>query len=476
MQLAGMESAAIPLLTGLLLEKPAAVEASGLIVRKERKPTGLAKAIEGDITGDPVLLVDDILNSSDSAEKARVVLAEAGIVVRDMFVVIDYRSRRGLAWRKKHGIKVHSLFTLADFGLELAVNPPPPAQEYRLVWRHEEKNPNPFYVVPKSAPLLYNGAIIFGTDSSQMVSLDAETGAERWRFTAEGGHRKGIWSSPAAHDGRVYFGAYNGNLYCLDHATGEPIWFNPVCEWIGSSPLLLPQYDLLIIGLEYERPAAQGSMAAFRLSSGAKLWESYLKVYQHGSAAYWKGGDLAICGTNDHTLMGLEPRTGRTVWSFPTERSVKYAPAIDEERGLVVAASFDGNIYVLDAASGNKRAAFKTGNICYTTPLITHGRIFCGSADRHLYVINIERLELVARIDCRARIFASPRLVGGHVAFGTTGGVYLEIDPMSLEIKGRLQVPDAITNGVVGVGSKKSNSIIIASNLYNVCLVKKKKK
>jgi hypothetical protein len=57
-------------------------------------------------------------------------------------------------------------------------------------------------------------------------------------------------------------------------------------------------------------------------------------------------------------------------------------------------------------------------------------------------------MTLVKKINCGARVYASPRLVDGKVAFGTTGGVYREIDPATLEITGVLQLADGITNAV----------------------------
>ena len=47
-----------------------------------------------------------MLNSGSSAEKARVAIEAAGGRVAEIFVVIDYRSRKGLAWRERHGIAV----------------------------------------------------------------------------------------------------------------------------------------------------------------------------------------------------------------------------------------------------------------------------------------------------------------------------------------------------------------------------------
>jgi outer membrane protein assembly factor BamB len=56
--------------------------------------------------------------------------------------------------------------------------------------------------------------------NGSLVALDTETGAEKWRFFAEGAVR----FSPAAANGRLYFGADDGRLYCLDAADGKLLW------------------------------------------------------------------------------------------------------------------------------------------------------------------------------------------------------------------------------------------------------------
>jgi outer membrane protein assembly factor BamB len=275
-----------------------------------------------------------------------------------------------------------------------------------------------------------------------------DTGKENWSYQAKGAMRKGIWSSAALSRGRLYFGAYNGNVYCLDAESGTEIWRNQLCDWVGSSPLVVEHHGLLIVGTEYEKPRMPGSMVGLSLETGEKLWEFPMRAYQHGSASYWPADDLAICGSADHSVLALNPLTGEKVWEFYTERSTKYAPAIDMERGLAIAASFDGYIYIMKAKTGELVEKFKTDDLCYSTPLITHGWVFCGSGDRHLYIVDLDTMTLVNKINCGARIFSSPRLIDGRVAFGTMGGVYREIDPMTLEVTGYLQLADGITNGV----------------------------
>ncbi|WP_210202784.1 PQQ-binding-like beta-propeller repeat protein [Bradyrhizobium sp. SK17] len=451
-QLAAMETAAIPLLSTLLLTAPPQhAGINGVILRKDRKPTGLGRSLEGKLTTDPVILIDDILNSATSAEKARSIVAAHGGRVSEMAVVIDYRSRRGLAWRATNHIDVRALFSLSEFGLSLENDSPPPRQQYRKLWQTDIPGGFPYHVVPKSAPVLVGDMIFRGADSAKLHAFSAGSGDVLWEFQATGATKpgnKGIWSTPAINQERVYFGAYNGVAYCLDAATGQPIWSQSLCEWIGASPLVIPKHGLAYFGLEFARPWAQGALCALDLATGEKVWERLVQKLQHGSPAYWEGGDLIIWGSADHDMLALEPRSGKVVWSMKTGRSVKYAPTIDEARGIAAFASFDKHIYVLDLKSGRKLGAWETGDICYTTPLIVGSRLFCGSGDRKLYVIDLDTMKVLKTIECGGRVYSSPQRIGNRVIFGTAGGRVYEIDITSLEVAGLLQLPDAITNAV----------------------------
>jgi len=450
-QLAGLETAAIPLLTALLLlAPPERGEVNGFIVRKDRKTTGMGNVIEGAVSDLPVVLVDDSLNSGSSAEKARAVIAMAGHELRDMFVVVDFFSTAGMRWRHHHGVNVRSLFSLKDFGLKPDPAPARPTQGYRELWRTATPGGFAFHVVPKSAPLLVGERIYRGCDAAKMQAFSAESGGVLWEYQVTGtaNSNKGIWSCPAYHDGRLYFGAYNGTIYCLDADTGEEVWSHADGEWVGASPLILPKHNLACVGVEYVRPWAQGSLGAYDLDSGEKRWELQVGKMQHGSAGYWHGGDLVIWGSADHETLALEPHSGRIVWRFKTRRSVKYAPAVDEQRGLTAFASFDKSIYVLDVASGAKRGEWETGEICYTTPLFAGNKLFCGSGDRHLYVIDVDSMQLLKKINMHARVYSSPRQVGDRIIVGTNGGRVVEIGIDSLDIEGVLQLPDAVTNAV----------------------------
>jgi outer membrane protein assembly factor BamB len=449
-QVATIETAAIPLLTAIiLLAPPERGPLNGFVVRKERKATGRGNLIEGSVTEDPIILVDDTLNSGGSIEKAFAVLAAERRYVADLFVVVDFRSQAGLAWRRHRSVEVQSLYSLSDFGLQLGKRVPPKTAQYRTLWHAKVEGGSPFHVVPKSAPVLVGNSLFRGSDSGQFQCFDASTGRITWTFAVRTkSPHKGIWSTPAVHAGRVYFGAYNGTFYCLDAKTGDEIWSRSCCEWIGASPLVLPHHDIVCIGLEFERPEMQGGLAALRMTSGEVVWQRPVGKLQHGSAAYWAKGDLVVWGTADHETVALRAITGEVVWSLPTQRSVKYAPAIDDRHGVTAFASFDKSIYLADLRDGTVLAEWKTDDICYTTPLILGDKLFCGSADHRLYIADVPRRKLLARLDTGSRIFASPVAIGNRVLFGTTGGKLIELDADTLQVKAITQLPDAITNAV----------------------------
>jgi outer membrane protein assembly factor BamB len=322
-----------------------------------------------------------------------------------------------MRWRQQNNVEVQSLFKLRDFGPELEHDPPPPPQLHRRLWHTPVPGGFPFHIVPKSAPLLVGSVLFRGCDAGKMQAFDAATGVLVWEYQVTGAAPgKGIWSTPA----------FYGDCISAPTMASPIVWTRRQGGRSGCGPTA--------IGLARRRS---------------------VRKYQHGSPAYWAGGDLVIWGIADNVMAGIEAQSGKVMWIFNTRRSVKYAPAICEQRGLVAFASFDKSIYLLDAATGAKLGEWETGEICYTTPLIVGDRMFCGSGDRNVYVINLNTMNLVKKISAGARVYSSPKLIDGRVILGTSGGLIMEIDPDTLEIEGLAQLDDTITNAIAATSDGK---------------------
>jgi len=456
-QVGGMEAAAIPLLSAILMKSLArGTPVNGFIVRKERKTYGTGRSIEGALTGAPVMVVDDVLNSGGSMEKARVVLEQENKTIACAYVLIDYQSAQGKLWRERHGIPVIAPFRLSEFGLsiEKPAPAPKPMAAFHNRWRFTPPDPNFFHRVPKSFPATDGERVYFGSDSGVFWCLNARDGSVEWTFTVNARGHKNIWSSPALHDGRVYFGSYDGNVYSLDARTGREVWRFTEADWVGSSPALAPELGCLFIGLEFAVEGKRGSIAALRLENGEKVWEHPTKRYTHASPAYWPEQQVVACGSNDNEMFLFDAPTGAMRWRFETrgeggeKGSIRHAPAFDRKRGHLVTGCADGWIYIIDVATGREVWSVRTDNTIYTVPVVVEDKAYVGSTDKYLYVLDLEHRAVKTKLFAGSRIFGPPRLLRGKIYFGACNGMVYEIDPATDEITGTHQLPDAITNAL----------------------------
>jgi len=296
--------------------------------------------------------------------------------------------------------------------------------------------------------LLEKNKLFFGSDSGVFWALDANSGEVVWQYDAQVLDEKGIWSSPAYYNNNIFFGAYNGNIYCLESETGDVVWISPACEYTRSSPLVVPSQGIVVIGLEYTRENGQGGIAALDIATGDKIWEHQLDRPQHGSAVYWAEKNLIITGSNNGTLLALDASDGKVVWELKAIGPTKYPPSICTKRRIVASASHDRKIRVASLDSGKLLFEIETSDICYTTPLIYENFLFCGSGDKFLYIINIEKQELEKKIPTKGRIYSSPALVDGNVIFGNSAGVLEELNGHNLATEHAVVFPDSITNKV----------------------------
>ena len=454
-QVGGVAAAAIPLLSAILMKSLSrGTTVNGFIVRKERKTYGAGNSIEGAPTGAPIVMVDDLLNSGASMEKARVVLAQENKTIAFAWVLIDYEAPKGRLWRERHGIPILAPFRLAEFGLSLETPEPRPMATFNNKWHFASPDPNFFHRVPKSFPATDGERVYFGSDSGVFWCLDAGDGSVVWNFRVNARGHKNLWSSPALHDGKVYFGSYDGNAYCLDASTGREVWRFTEADWIGSSPALAPELGYLFIGLEFAVEGRRGSIAALKLENGEKAWEHMTKRYTHASPAYWPERQLVACGSNGNELFLFDAPTGAMRWRFETrgeageKGSIRHAPAFDRKRAHLLTGCADGWIYIIDVETGQEVWSVKTDNTIYTVPLVVEDRAYIGSTDKYLYVLDLERRAVKTRIFAGSKIFGPPRLLQGRIYFGACNGLVYEIDPATDEVTGTHQLPDAVTNAL----------------------------
>jgi len=475
-QVCGMETAAIPLVAGIVIKgKELGKQVTGLFARKERKLTGLQKSVEGIPTTDSVVIVDDVMNSGRSIEKQLKILADHNLTVVSVFAVICCRERSAYPFLENPVIPLEYIFKIEEFGLSVTQKREVPKSDFTVRWRFQGKNPGLEFVVPKSAPALFENLIICGSDTGTLWALSQHDGNVVWKYrTRLGGVRKGIWSSPLIENKVVYFGAYDGNVYALNAETGKKLWVYRDADWVGSSPTLAPDPGLLFIGLEFGLFRRQGGIAALNVEDGTERWVVRdMPLHTHASPIYMARENLVAIGSNDGIFRCFNAKNGVVRWTFATRGPIKAQGAYDEKTGLVVFGSFDGNVYALDAKTGEERWHYNVSDAVFSNPLIRDEVVYIGGLDKRIHALDARNGIPQWTFATNGRIFASPVIVDGSLWIGSTDGRLYELNNKTGKILSTFQVSERIVNAIAY--NEKTDTIFLptqANELY--CLTREK--
>lgn len=469
LQIGGQETAAIPLLTALVVAGAReGHEVSGFYLRKSRKKEGLMNMVEGELHNNrPVVLVDDLVNQGHTLRRQVDALESLGQKVTDIWTLVRFRDLDAYAYFTEKGITVLSLFDLNDFAdtlqvKNLTVHTAPIAHDpYKVVWKFSSGNPSHQLVVPKSDPAIDETRLYVGSDRGTFWALNQENGEVAWKYQI-GFHPKGkgIFSSPAVHEGVVYFGGYDGNVYALDAATGKKKWMSMEADWIGSSPALSPELGLLFIGLEFGLWRKRGGIAAIDLESGKTKWRySEMPCLTHSTPRYIPEYCQVAIGSNDGCVYLFDATSGALAWKVSTgeltphelnagfsAHDIKEAVTYDAERDLIIAANLSDSIFFIDRLTGEVRATFKAEFGFFSTPLVYEGCVYASSLDKNLYCIDLDTFTEKWRWHADARIFASPALIEENIYIGANTGRLTELDPATGKERSVLHLTERITN------------------------------
>ncbi|OGG62199.1 hypothetical protein A3C87_01250 [Candidatus Kaiserbacteria bacterium RIFCSPHIGHO2_02_FULL_49_34] len=484
-QVCGLETAAIPLVAAIVMKSQMiGTPVNGFYIKKSRKKSGLLSIIEGTVQNEKVILVDDILNSGNSfirqvevLEKLRAETPTLNkLAIVSVFSIVRFRNLDFYTYFSQRNIAVTSLLTLDDLhehikktkpqlnvrNLPARIDEIPTPNNFEISWYWKGSKPNYFYVVPKSAPLVHDGKLYFGTDSGDFVCLNNATGELVWQYRVPfGSKKKLIFSSPCLVTIKkktfVCFGAYDGNLYLLDAQTGTKKWIFMEADWIGSSPCFSEKLGLIFIGMEYGLFKKRGGVTAIDAATGKKVWEYRSEEFTHGSPIYSEKYNVVACGSNDKKLHVLSAKTGELIWDYETISEIKYAPCIDEKRGQIIFGGIGGDhedsergaIYVCDIKTGEPRFTYTDLHFgIYSTPIVYKNIIIVTSLDKIIHAFDVGTGKSVWKFATPARIFASPTIIDGRLYVGQNSGHLYELDPETGKVNSLTLVTERITNKI----------------------------
>lgn len=160
----------------------------------------------------------------------------------------------------------------------------------------------------EASPIIAGGTMYISTPHNSVLALDATTGALKWDapytpssvldFAANRGVGFG--------GGKVFIATQDCHVRALDASTGKQVWSTVGCSLQANNWYSMATYvynNMLLVGVAGGDFGGNGSVQAFDLSSGKKLWQWDTipapgqpghetwpgDSWKHGGAALWGG-------------------------------------------------------------------------------------------------------------------------------------------------------------------------------------------
>ena len=169
-----------------------------------------------------------------------------------------------------------------------------------------------------------------------VLCLDAVSGDPLWSHHYEADYSEvsydnGPRSTPTVFDGRVYTLGAVGHFFCFDAKDGTVLWSKDLVEdlrarvpiWgLSASPLIVDESVIVHAGAEPD-----GCFIAFDQLSGQQRWRSLPDAAGYSTPILVrKGESRQLVGWTPTNVRGLDPGTGKLLWTVPFE--VNYGTSI----------------------------------------------------------------------------------------------------------------------------------------------------
>ena len=180
----------------------------------------------------------------------------------------------------------------------------------------------------------------------------------KWTFPTGGR----IVSSPVAQDGVIFFGSDDGYVYAVDAGSGRQIWKRGTNGPVPATPAVA--HGVVYVG------SYDGKFYALDARTGAPRWK------------FSTGGERQFEAKG---LNGMQPKNQTVPDPFDIYLS---SPVV--VNATVYFGSGDGNLYAVDANSGELRWKFATGDVVHASPAYADGVVYVGSWDSYFYAVDAE--------------------------------------------------------------------------------------
>ena len=200
-----------------------------------------------------------------------------------------------------------------------------------------------------------------------------------WSHEAEAGTH----FEPALVDGALYVTAHI-YVYSLDAATGKLRWLSEIPGAVASGPVVVN--GAIYVSAEYwdEQTPKTGLVVALDASNGDIIWKYDIPRGSWGElmADPVLADGVLYIGSFNGNMYALDAATGELRWSFAAGDVIRWPATV--AHGLVYFGSVDRHVYALDSLTGELHWRYETEGPQWVGPVVADGLVYAGVGQRHL--------------------------------------------------------------------------------------------
>ena len=299
-----------------------------------------------------------------------------------------------------------------------------------------------------SSPVVHDGTVYVAALDEELrgeggvYALNASTGELLWKYNT----RNSVKNTIALESGKVFAQDAEGYLYAINQKTGKLDW---------EAKLNAPVFPVVIEGLATNNGVVYAgigrSLSAYDANTGRQIWDNKTwSVNQATTSTISVNNNVLIMGSQWSAMHGHEAKTGKHLWSLSKDgiSDRGSSPALYGNLAFFVSRS---SVFVIDALNGKilSKKTFDFALDATSTPVVTDKLIIVGTSDNGLIALDRESYEMKWKITTLPSLVytspykffptnaveTSPILVGNHVFFGASDGVFygVNIDSGKLE-------------------------------------------
>jgi len=262
-----------------------------------------------------------------------------------------------------------------------------------------------------------------------------DPGSLYWTFQTGGA----IWGTPAVQDDVLYIGSDDKNLYALDTISGEVQWQFATGDVVRSTPALAN-------GNVYFE-SDDGYLYAVDSQTGAEAWRTDIgnviaseardpggTVFDYLQSSPTIVDDTLYIGSADGNVYAVDAMSGDVLWKFDTTKPVRATPTVVD--GVLYIGSWNGILYALEAATGQPRWTYEASTVnspdyrfrpIQTKALVVDGVVICASRKASVFALDIETGELKWEHNYGSAMWveSSPMSQDGVIYIGSSGSQFV---------------------------------------------------